>query len=364
MKFVLVFQAILATYMILCDARHGLDHHGRHHEDFRHFQHGWKIDLKKMETPKNETISIDVTRKSSSSEGNEKSTMKVSLRVHIVKGGVHINGQKIDHSVVTSVHIRTIVEEVFSDGKVTRKPAMIQVRAIVSESTNANGVKIFSFQEEIVEVEDDEVDQIEVKEIVLELGDNINESKRTLNIVKISESNIHKHARNKDKHLWACRGRLPKVPFHISREEMKRWKHRHPRPPMFETGQNKDEDKWSGRDGDDDDDDDDDKDNKGKHGHGKRHHHRHHHGPKRWMRHFCNWFHKLPVATRAAFCLSVILFGILIFASCWACCCRKPRSKPSDAKYELDDTVSVNEAAEAEPLPCKKKQLDEQPLLL
>ena len=83
---------------------------------------------------------------------------------------------------------------------------MIQVRAIVSESTNANGVKIFSFQEEIVEVADDEVDQIEVKEIVLELGDNINESKRTLNIVKISESNIHKHARSKDKHLWACRG--------------------------------------------------------------------------------------------------------------------------------------------------------------
>ena len=31
---------------------------------------------------------------------------------------------------------------------------------------------------------------------------------------------------------------------------------------MFESGENKDEDRWSGRDGDDD--DDDDKDNKGK----------------------------------------------------------------------------------------------------
>ena len=82
MKFVLVFQAILATCIILCDARHGFDHHGRHHEDFRqhshHSQHGWQIDLKKMETPKNETISIDVTRKSSSIGGNEDSTIKVT----------------------------------------------------------------------------------------------------------------------------------------------------------------------------------------------------------------------------------------------------------------------------------------------
>ena len=34
---------------------------------------------------------------------------KVSLRIHTIKGFVHINGHKVDHTVVTSVHVRTIV---------------------------------------------------------------------------------------------------------------------------------------------------------------------------------------------------------------------------------------------------------------
>lgn len=49
-------------------------------------------------------------------------------------------------------------------------------------------------------------------------------------------------------------GRVPKDPFSVSREEMRRWKHMHRRPPTFELGHNR-----GGMFNDDDNDDDDDK---------------------------------------------------------------------------------------------------------
>ena len=68
------------------------------------------------------------------------------------------------------------------------------------------------------------------------------------------------------------------------------------------------------------------------------------------------------MATRAAFGLSVILFGILMVVACWTCCCKKPRAKP-EVKYELGDTASVDLQMEEEYLTEKKKPLDEQPLV-
>ena len=69
----------------------------------------------------------------------------------------------------------------------------------------------------------------------------------------------------------------------------------------------------------------------------------------------------MPIAARAAFGISVVLFGILVMAACWTCCCRKPKAKP-ESKYELSDTASVDMECEG-PLPNKKKPLDEQPLV-
>ena len=68
------------------------------------------------------------------------------------------------------------------------------------------------------------------------------------------------------------------------------------------------------------------------------------------------------MATRAAFGIAVVLFGILIVTACWTCCCRKPKAKP-DAKCELGDTASVDLECEADAIPEKKKPLDEQPLV-
>lgn len=90
---------------------------------------------------------------------------------------------------------------------VLRKPAIVQVRVMVTESTNAKGMRLLAIQEEILEVADDEVDQIDVKEIVLEFGNGIQEKRRTVTVIKMLHSKIHKHPREADKHSWATKGK-------------------------------------------------------------------------------------------------------------------------------------------------------------
>ena len=78
---------------------------------------------------------------------------------------------------------------------------------MVTESTNANGMRLLAVQEEIVEVADDEVDQIDVKEIVLEFGNGVQEKRRTVTVIKMQHSKIHKQPRKADKHSWATKGK-------------------------------------------------------------------------------------------------------------------------------------------------------------
>ena len=91
-------------------------------------------------------------------------------------------------------------------GMVLRRPGVVQVRVMVTESTNPNGMKMLAIQEEIVEVAGDEVEQINVKEILLEFTRSAQEDRRSITIIKLTKSKIHKHARKDDKHLWAHKG--------------------------------------------------------------------------------------------------------------------------------------------------------------
>ena len=77
---------------------------------------------------------------------------------------------------------------------------------MVSESVNANGMRMLAVQEEIVEVADNEVDQIEVQELVIECGKDVQEKKRSITVIKLSHSKIHKLPRKSDKHSWARKG--------------------------------------------------------------------------------------------------------------------------------------------------------------
>ena len=97
-------------------------------------------------------------------------------------------------------------DETSAQGNVVKKPAVVQVRVMVTESTNANGIRLLSVQEQIVEVADDEVDQIDVKEIVLEFGSGIQEKRRSITVIKLAHSKIHKQPRKADKHVWARKG--------------------------------------------------------------------------------------------------------------------------------------------------------------
>ncbi len=65
---------------------------------------------------------------------------------------------------------------------------------------------MLSVQEEIVQINGEAVNQIDIKEIVLELGDNVNESKRTITTINVSKSKIHGFNKMRDTHIWACEG--------------------------------------------------------------------------------------------------------------------------------------------------------------
>lgn len=56
-----------------------------------------------------------------------------------------------------------------------------------------------------------------------------------------------------------------------------------------------------------------------------------------------------------------MLIFVLLTAACCTCCCKKSK-KPANKEKYMDDAISVNEY-EAEPLPEKKKQLDEMQLI-
>ena len=78
--------------------RHHLKHHGRHHEEGRkhhghHAEDDVAVTLADLSTPKNETILIDVTRKTTG-PSNQKTTIRVGFvlyaRVYMLNGHYQI----------------------------------------------------------------------------------------------------------------------------------------------------------------------------------------------------------------------------------------------------------------------------------
>lgn len=353
--YVALIVVLHCAITVLC---HKKDHFNRLHKgaafNYRHHpQGGVLVHLSEKGTARNETVVIDVNRNQPGADGSE-TKLKVNLRIHVIQGQIHVNGHKINHAVVTSIHLKTRLDKVYKTGIIRSKPAFVNVRVMVVEGSNVNGVKLLTVQEEIIEVDGEEVSQIEVKEVVLELADKINESKRTITTIKVSQSKIHKKERKSDKHLWACKGRFPSNPFHANKKNMRKWKkmhYSHNKPPHFEMGKNRH------GDSDERDDDDDDK-------HGKHHHHHHRYG-RSWGHRFCRWFHKLPIATRVVFCISMLLLVTLMIASCCVCMCKKTKRQPAvvEKKYEMADSTSLESVnVEASPLPSKKS-LDKQALI-
>ena len=82
------YLLVVVVILSACEAhRHHLDHHGRHHdgesrrEHLKHHpNHDLKVTLADLATPKNETISIDVTRKETRPD-NEKNTIRVTVEL-------------------------------------------------------------------------------------------------------------------------------------------------------------------------------------------------------------------------------------------------------------------------------------------
>eukprot|EP00794_Sanderia_malayensis_P000154 gene154-766_t len=308
MKSFCAILVVIALFTVANGLGDKEDHFHRHHKRLGMKKHhpkrpqgGVSVHVAESGNVRNETVSIDVIQNKATANGGQ-TKLKVNLRIHVIEGNVHVNGHKIDHAVITSIHLKTEIDRIFGNGVVKSGPAIVHVRVMVLESTAANGMKQLAIQEEIVQIDKEEVSQITIKEIVLELSDNGNESKRTINIIEISKSKIHSFDKRKDTHVWACRG-------------MKHGKHQHSK------------------------------------------------GLRSFGHRFCRWFHRQPILTRAVFCISVILLSVLLIASCCICACKKtkkPQTLNQSNKHQLTDVVCADE--DASPLPTKKS-LDKQPLI-
>ena len=86
MENVSLFLIFVAVCMAVGEAhRHHLDHHGKHHKEAHHGKHfkphtghDLKVSLADLSTPENETITIDVTRRTTG-PNNEITNIKVKV---------------------------------------------------------------------------------------------------------------------------------------------------------------------------------------------------------------------------------------------------------------------------------------------
>ena len=81
---------------------------------------------------------------------------------------------------------------------IRRRPCVVHVRVMVRETMTQNGIRQLAVQEEILEVDSETVTQIEVQEVLLELGNGKTESNRRITLFKLMKSKIHKQDRKDD----------------------------------------------------------------------------------------------------------------------------------------------------------------------
>jgi len=253
-------------------------------------EHVW-VDLKKMNPETNEI--------------SEEIQMQVSLHFHLKQGIVHLNGRPCHHSLPNAIHLLAQIKEI-TNGAETHRQEHVVVRVLVDTHLNANK-RIFTIEEEVIAVGREEVTQVDVKQIIIESDDNVNESRRSLLVLKVSESKLHMLSRDHDHHSGDLRPILPDSPLYSDEdEEDDEGGHRHHH----------------------------------KHGHGGHghRHHRRHHG---FLHRISCWFHRLSMRSRICLFIVVVLFCITMCMCCSFCCKRRHRRKMQMVKIMNDDIADA-----------------------
>lgn len=243
-------------------------------------EHVW-VDIKKID-PATNTV-------------RDETKLQVNLHFHLRKGIVHLNGRPVNHNFANSIHLIAQITEYSVDGTQMQRQEAVVVRVLV-ETRLSEMKRIFTIEEEVVAIGREDVMQVDVKQIVIESNDNVNEYRRSLLTLKIEESKLHQMPREHDRHSGDLKPMLPDTPLYADDE-----------PTTHE------------------------------HEHKHRHHH-HHHGHHKLS--ISCWFHKLSLKSRICIFIVLILFAITFCLCCSLCCKRK---KKTIVKLMTDEDEVIND---------------------
>merc|ERR1712048_100499 len=98
---------------------------------------------------------------------------KVRLDIEVKKYNVFINGFRIDHHVVSRLH--TTAKTMRLNGTLWEEgpPAFVHVRVLVVEGPVTGLTRVFTVEEQIVFIDDQEYVQVDVKQVEIEMNEEV-----------------------------------------------------------------------------------------------------------------------------------------------------------------------------------------------
>jgi len=109
-----------------------------------------------------EIVSIDLRKK----DGSEDIKLMAQVRFHLDLNQIKVNGHPIRHNVVTQLRMRVTIVEIENGIRKDPRLAPVIFRVLVLENHRADGSKQVIVEEEFIKVEEDEVMQVDIKQIV------------------------------------------------------------------------------------------------------------------------------------------------------------------------------------------------------
>jgi len=251
----------------------------------------------------NEIVSIDLQKR----DGSEDIKLTAQLRFHMNEGRqMHVNGHRVPHNTVTQLQMHVTIVEIERGVRKEPRLAPVVFRVLVLEKEDANGGQQVVVEEEFVKVEENEVMQVDIKQVV---WDGIHLLPKTASIA-YKNSFIRRKPLAQDQHLF-----VPRLPE--DDEVTKHHRHRpHPTRPH----------------------------------HGGHRHHHHHRGHWRIV---C-WFHRLPLFGKIAVLVVGVFTLLMVTLTMIVCCkkhCHKHHPRVITVQPMTDDSVVVGGCGEKEKFP-------------
>jgi len=157
-----------------------------------------------------EMVSVDLK----TLNGDKEIFMNARLRVHLIKGQVHVNGHPVVHNIVNAIHMDVTIIEIENGVRAEPRFAPVMFRVLVQEIAGSNGNDRLITEVEFMEVGENEVNQVDVKQIIWEGSNRLPDTS-----ISTQDSVIRQRPRADDKHVHVSHHRPgPYHPHH---------KHRH-----------------------------------------------------------------------------------------------------------------------------------------